>query len=65
MKLTEAQKDTALPPHPGSVAAIALGCTCPVMDNAHGRGWLGREGLFVYTVGCPVHDQDRQDGRGR
>lgn len=47
---------TALPPNPGSDAAIALGCTCAVLDNAHGRGYMGRPGVFVFTCGCPVHD---------
>lgn len=49
-------------PNPGSREAAALGCTCPRMDNAHGRGWMGGvkdpetgETIFVYTVGCPVH----------
>lgn len=60
---------TALPPNPGSEAAIARGCICPVMDNAHGKGWLGREGLWVYTVGCPVHEprtpvQSEDSGHG-
>lgn len=26
---------------PGSDAAVAAGCTCPRMDNAFGRGYLG------------------------
>lgn len=42
-------------PSPGSDEAISLGCVCPVLDNAHGRGYLGMEGVFVYTCGCPVH----------
>lgn len=46
---------TPLPPNPGSDAAIAQGCICPVMDNGHGRGWMGQPGIFVYTDGCPVH----------
>jgi len=28
-------------PHPGSDKAIDAGCTCPVLDNGHGRGYLG------------------------
>ena len=39
-------------PNPGSDAAIALGCTCPVLDNAHGRH---DDGLFWITSDCPVH----------
>ena len=48
--------------NPGSPEAVAAGCTCPRLDNGHGRGYLGGvkdqktgETLFVYTVGCPVH----------
>ena len=47
---------------PGSNEAIAAGCTCPVLDNAHGKGYLGGvkdretgETLFVYNCGCPIH----------
>ena len=46
-------------PTPGSDAAIAMGCTCPVEDNHHGKGCTtGPDGeiLFCYTAGCPVHD---------
>lgn len=43
-------------PKPGSDAAIALGCVCPVLDNGHGKGYMGQPGIFVYTMGCPVHD---------
>lgn len=51
-------------PNPGSDEAISLGCKCPVIDNGHGRGWMGGikdddgETIFVYTVGCPVHTQE-------
>jgi len=46
-------------PNPGSDAALDLGCTCPVLDNAHGRG-VGKdpktgETLFWYTADCKVH----------
>ena len=39
-------------PNPGSDAALALGCTCPVLDNAHGRH---DDGLFWIAADCPVH----------
>lgn len=39
-------------PNPGSDAALDRGCTCPVLDNGHGRG----NGPFWITGGCPVHD---------
>jgi len=48
-------------PNPGSAEARQLGCECPVLDNGHGRGYMGGakdkngETVFVYTVGCPVH----------
>lgn len=42
-------------PNPGSDEAIKLGCTCPILDNARGAGYLGIDNLFVYSSGCPVH----------
>mgnify|MGYP007071648350 CR=1 FL=1 len=38
-------------PTPGS--AIKAGCICPVMDNAHGRGYLGSG--FVIRDDCKLH----------
>lgn len=54
-------------PNPGSQEAIARGCTCPVMDNSYGRGYMNgardRDGhtIFVYTMGCPVHDPKEEE----
>jgi hypothetical protein len=45
-------------PNPGSPAAVAAGCTCPVMDNARGKGARFNEAgepLFWVTQGCPLH----------
>ena len=48
-------------PNPGSKEAIEKGCSCAVMDNGHGKGYLGglkdEDGniIFVTTYGCPVH----------
>ena len=43
-------------PNPGSNAAIAQGCTCPVLDNKHGTGvLLNGEHLFWMNEGCPIH----------
>jgi hypothetical protein len=39
-------------PNPGSDEAIKLGCSCPQMDNAHGRR---NDGLFWIVADCPVH----------
>lgn len=44
----------AVPP-PGSDDALAKGCICPILANAHGRGYYGQPGVFVYTEGCPLH----------
>ena len=46
-------------PNPGNDEAIEQGCTCPVLDNAHGRGIMGGEELgFWITAGCPLHGQE-------
>ena len=48
-------------PHPGSPEAVAKGCTCPILDNAHGGGYLGIPGMFVMTAGCPLHAPTHTD----
>ena len=47
--------DTTKTPNPGSDEAVEQGCTCPRMDNGYGKGYMGMEGVFVYTENCPVH----------
>ncbi len=44
-------------PNPGSDEARALGCRCPVLDNAHGRGfpWGGHDPSFWIRADCPLH----------
>ena len=45
-------------PNPGSDDAIRAGCTCPVLDNAHGRGSMyGTKDapVFIYAADCPLH----------
>jgi hypothetical protein len=44
-------------PNPGSDAAVAIGCTCPVLDNGRGRGayQVGGVWQFWITQGCPLH----------
>jgi hypothetical protein len=44
-------------PNPGSKRAYDAGCTCPVLDNAHGYGWHGMAGIFVYDGDCPLHKE--------
>jgi hypothetical protein len=55
--------------NPGSDEARARGCTCPVMDNARGKGWpggrknVGGETMFVVAGDCPLHTPpDLADG---
>lgn len=38
-------------PKPGSDAAREEGCSCPVLDNGHGRG----DGPFWIDMDCPLH----------
>ena len=42
-------------PNPGSKQAQDIGCLCPVLDNAHGKGYMCIEGVFVYREDCPIH----------
>ncbi len=43
-------------PTPGSEEAIANGCTCPVMDNGRGVGFLiDGERQFWISGDCPLH----------
>lgn len=45
-------------PHPGSEKAIEMGCTCPVLDNEHGRGFtMSGELCFWMSEGCPIHNK--------
>lgn len=40
---------------PGSDRAIEKGCTCPVMDNGHGNGYMGQKNVYVMNENCPLH----------
>jgi hypothetical protein len=43
---------------PGSKEAVINGCTCAILDNAHGKGfpWPGSEDPSFWINGeCPVH----------
>lgn len=49
-------------PNPGSDEAIALGCECPVLDNAHGKGIiLNGERYHWKNDDCPLHGLARKD----
>ena len=52
-------------PPPGSPEAVALGCRCPVLDNAHGRGHFGDGERFGWWViaDCPLHGGDKPEPR--
>jgi hypothetical protein len=42
-------------PTPGSPEAVAKGCSCPIMDNGHGRGYMGQKNVFVISNVCSIH----------
>lgn len=44
-------------PSPGSDEALDQGCRCPVLDNAHGRGYMGTD-RYVTRPDCPLHGED-------
>lgn len=43
-------------PNPGSDEALKMGCLCPLMDNGYGRESMYGPGVWIYVVGCPVHE---------
>lgn len=47
--------------NPGSDRAVERGCTCPVLDNGRGRGYMGQSGIFVFNAGCPLHDVEESE----
>ena len=48
--------------NPGSPEAIKNGCTCPVLDNGHGRGASQVGGVWVHWINadCPLHGKTEQ-----
>lgn len=46
-------------PDPGSRAAEARGCTCPIIDNCGGRGAYcdGERYGWWMSANCPLHGQ--------
>jgi len=53
---------TAIPPNPGSEAAQAQGCTCPVIDNRYGKGIRDGSDEFWFNLTCPLHGFDAEEG---
>lgn len=47
--------------NPGSDEAIATGCLCPVIDNGHGRGYMGQNNVFVMSFDCMMHNKKEED----
>lgn len=52
-------------PNPGSKDASAQGCTCPVMDNNHGLGFIvaGKRSFWMNDK-CPLHGSNMVVGAG-
>lgn len=48
-------------PNPGSDEAVAGGCTCPVLDNGHGTGYMGNPQMFWVSELCPMHGEEDDD----
>ena len=52
-------------PPPGSDDAVAINCKCPVMDNAHGKGYMGGvtddkgQTVYIFSGDCPLHGEGR------
>lgn len=51
---------------PGSDAAIKKGCTCPVVDNHHGNGfmWQGKKSWWI-AENCPLHGWEEGHIKGK
>jgi len=47
--------------NPGSDDSIKAGCTCPVLDNNHGRG----NGPFWHSEDCPIHGSELVDNTNK
>jgi hypothetical protein len=52
-------------PNPGSSQALALGCTCPVLDNNHGEYPPFPPDSWWINGSCPMHSPglEREDRR--
>jgi hypothetical protein len=50
--MTDEPKTANAVPNPGSPVAFSKGCTCPRLDNDHGKGWAGN---FWISGDCPIH----------
>lgn len=51
-------KDSLTVPSPGSPEAVEMGCTCPVIDNCHGKGVpINGKPYFIMFISCPLHGE--------
>jgi hypothetical protein len=48
-------------PNPGSREAVALGCTCAVLDNNQGKFPPWPDDGWWITKGCPVHASKQKE----
>lgn len=56
------ERERTAPPNPGSDEALDLGCSCPVLDNAHGEGLQYPDGpVFWVNRDCPLHGDCERD----
>ena len=48
-------------PNPGTPEALDLGCTCPVLDNHYGDGFVvNGERIWWRNAECPLHSKMRK-----
>lgn len=48
--------DAAAPmPNPGSLQALAQGCTCPQLENHYGHRAPHEPDTWLVAMSCPVH----------
>jgi len=53
-------------PSPGTPEALDLGCTCPVLDNNHGDGFVvNGERIWWRNAECPLHSKRRKKEVGK
>ena len=37
-----------------------MNCKCPILDNGHGRGYMGTDN-FVINMDCPLHTMEVEE----
>jgi len=45
---------------PGSYDARQDGCSCPTVENEHGKGYMGSD-EYVISKDCPMHGFGEND----